>query len=176
MTHSKSKIQSICMIGLMTAVLAVMAQISIPLPVGVPMTLQSLAVMLAGILLGHKKGTYATLIYILVGLIGIPVFSNFTGGYQCLVGPTGGFLLSFPLMAWLSGLGMKYRTHFRGALSLFLTLGNVVNLLCGTAMFCIVSGSTLIVGITSCILPFLPITIIKIVLAIIIGIQIRKRL
>lgn len=176
MTQSKSRIQSICMVALMTAVMAVAAQIAIPLPLGVPMTLQTLAIMLAGILLGAKKGTYATFIYILVGIIGIPVFSNFTGGYQCIVGPAGGFILSFPLLAFLSGLGIKYRSRFKGALPLFLTLGNVANLFCGTAMFCIVSGSSLMAGLTSCALPFLPITVIKIVLAAIIGIQIRKRL
>ncbi len=176
MTHSKSRIQNICMISLMTAVMAVMAQVAIPLPVGVPMTLQTFAVMLSGIILGHKKGTYATLIYMLVGLIGIPVFSNFTGGYQCLVGPTGGFILSFPLLAYLSGLGIRYKSHFKGALSLFLILGNVVNLLCGTTMFCILSESSPVAGLTSCVLPFLPITVVKIILAAIIGIQIRKRL
>ena len=87
------------MIGVMTAVICIMAQISIPMPFGVPMTMQTFAVAIAGIILGSKNSSIATLIYVLIGSVGIPVFSNFTGGYERLVGPTGGFILSFPLIA-----------------------------------------------------------------------------
>lgn len=176
MTHSTSRIHNICMIGLMTAVIIVMAQISLPLPAGVPMTLQTLGIMFAGIILGAKKGTYTTCIYIMVGLIGVPVFANFTGGYQCLFGPTGGFILSFPILAYLSGLATKYHKRFKGSVVLFLSIGNLINICCGALMFCMVTGSNIIAGLTTCVLPFLPITIFKIIIASIVGISIKKRL
>ena len=176
MTQPKSKIQNLCMIGLMTAVIIVMAQIYLPLPSGIPMTFQTLGIMLAGMVLGAKKGTYATCIYIMVGLVGIPVFAGFTGGYQCLVSPTGGFILSFPALAYLSGIAVKYHKRFKGSVLLFLTLGNLINICCGTIMFCIITGANIIAGLTTCVLPFLPITFIKIIIASIVGISIRKRL
>lgn len=176
MTQKHSNIQSLCFIAVSTAILAIMAQISIPMPVGVPMTMQSFAVTLSGILLGSRKGTISTLVYILIGSIGVPVFSNFTGGLQCLTGPTGGFLLSFPLMTFLIGLGTEYRTRFKGVFSLSLILGNAVNLLCGAALFCLVSKVSFPAALVSCVIPFIPVTILKTILAASLGLRIRKRL
>lgn len=169
-------IQDLCMIGVMTAVMCIMAQISIPMPFGVPITMQTFSIALAGIILGSKKGSITTLIYVLIGTIGVPVFSNFTGGYQCLVGPTGGFILSFPIMTYCIGLGMEHQSHLKGALPLGLILGNAINLLAGTLMFCFLSGTNFIAGLTACVLPFLPVTIIKMTLAWSIGLRIRKHL
>lgn len=92
-------------ISLMVAVTAVMAQLAIPMPAGVPMTLQTLAVTFAGAILGQKQGTLAMVVYLLIGTVGVPVFSSFTGGAAVLVGPTGGFLWSFPIMAMIIGYG-----------------------------------------------------------------------
>ena len=58
------------------------------------MTLQTLIIPIAGIVLGKKRGTYATLLYLIIGAIGIPVFSGFSGGIGILLGMTGGFLIS----------------------------------------------------------------------------------
>lgn len=97
-------IQDICMIGVLTAVIVIMAQIAIPMPLGVPMTMQTFAVTLAAIILGPKNSAVASIVYLLLGAVGLPVFSNFTGGFSRLAGPTGGFLLSFPIMAYIIGL------------------------------------------------------------------------
>lgn len=171
-----SNILDLCLISLMTAVMAITAQIAIPLPLGVPITLQTFAVTLAGIILGHKKGALSALIYIFIGAIGIPVFSNFTGGYQCLIGPTGGFIISFPIMAYIVGLGITYNSRFKGALVTSIILGNVINLLCGTLWFSFLSKTSLLASFTTCVVPFLPTTLIKIVLSWIAGLNIRKRL
>ncbi len=172
----KSNILDLCLISLMTAVMAITAQIAIPLPLGVPITLQTFAVTLAGIILGHKKGGLSALIYIFIGAIGIPVFSNFTGGYQCLIGPTGGFIVSFPLMAYIVGLGITYNARWKSALLTSIILGNMINLLCGTLWFSFLSKTSLVAGFTTCVVPFLPTTLIKIVLSWIVGLNIRKRL
>ena len=74
MYRSKSTVSDFCFIGIMAAVTAVMAQISIPMPMGVPMTMQTFAVTLAGIILGSRRGALSMLVYLLIGVVGVPVF------------------------------------------------------------------------------------------------------
>ena len=175
MNHSAVKIQDICGIGVMTAVTAVMAQISIPMPMGVPMTMQTFAVTLAAIVLGPGRGAASLFIYLLLGAVGVPVFAGFSGGMASLVGPTGGFLLSFPLMAFVIGLGVKNRQK-KGMFVLFLVLGTALNYAVGVLMFCLLMGSSVAAALTACVLPFLPTAVIKAVLASVLGLQIRTRL
>ena len=169
-------IQELCLVGAVTSILIIMAQISIPMPLGVPITMQTFAVMLAGILLGSRKGTIAVFLYILLGAIGLPVFSNFRGGLQCLIGPTGGFIWSFPLMSWLVGLGVRNWPRRKYLFILSLIAGNIINLLCGTIFFSLLQQVPFSVAAATCLLPFIPTTIIKIILAAILGPNIRKRL
>lgn len=176
MKQNTFKIQDLCMIGLFSAILAITAQISIPMPFGVPMTMQSFAVTLAGIVLGSRNGALSTLIYMLVGLIGLPVFANFVGGWQVLAGPTGGFILSFPIMAYLIGLGTELRPKWKFSHWTGIILGTTFNLLCGTIMFCAITQSPFMVGLTTCTLPFIPASIIKAILASMLGLNIRRRL
>ena len=92
-------------VALMAAVTAVAAQITIPLPLSpVPFTLQVPAVVLSGLLLGSRYGALAQAIYVLVGAVGVPVFAGFRGGLGVVFGPTGGYLLSYPLAAAVAGL------------------------------------------------------------------------
>ena len=93
----KRKTLDIVYCGIFATITAILAQISIPLPGGVPLTLQTFAVSLAGILLGSKKGFISILVYVLMGAIGLPVFSGFSAGIGAIVGATGGFILSFPI-------------------------------------------------------------------------------
>ena len=79
MQKTNFKTLDLCMIGVVTAVIVIMAQISIPMPLGVPMTMQTFAITLAGVILGSKKGAVASLIYVLLGAVGVPVFANFSG-------------------------------------------------------------------------------------------------
>lgn len=176
MKKTNSNIQDLCMIGLFTAVIVIMAQIVIPMPLGVPMTMQTFAITLVGMILGSKNGASSSLIYILLGAIGLPVFANFTGGWQSFFGPTGGFILSFPLMAYLIGLGIELRGKWKGYPVLFLTLGTSINFLCGMLMFCGLTQSSFSTGFAICVLPFIPTAGIKAFLAYILGINIRRRL
>ena len=77
---SKFSVRDICYAGLFAAVIAVMAQISIPMPLGVPMTMQTFAITLAAVVLGSKLSAIATLVYLLLGAVGVPVLANFSGG------------------------------------------------------------------------------------------------
>ncbi len=87
-----------------SALIAIAAQVAIPLPfTPVPMTLQPLAVILIGVVLGSIRGAAAAALYLLEGLSGLPVFSQGHGGAIWLLGPTAGFLYSYPFAAWLAG-------------------------------------------------------------------------
>ena len=96
-----------CHISIFAAIIAVCAQVSLPMPYGVPLTLQTFAIQLAGVVLGPKKGALAALVYITLGAVGVPVFAGFTGGMGIVLGVTGGFILSFPLLALLAGIGSR---------------------------------------------------------------------
>ena len=176
MNSNREKITNIVMVGVFAAVLAVLSQISFPLPSGIPVTLQTFAVALCGYALGCKRGTLAVLVYIVLGAVGLPVFANFSGGFDKFVGPTGGFLISFPLMAYIIGLGVEHRDAFKGAFVTAVVVGTLVNYVVGVALFVVVAHSTIAVGISACVLPFIPTAIIKAVLACAIGLNLRKRI
>ena len=171
---NKLLIQDITQIGLLTAAIAILAQITVPMPAGVPMTLQTFIIPLVGILLGARKGTLASLIYLLLGAVGLPVFAGFSGGIGVLFGITGGFLLSFPIMAYLAGKGAETNR----AVWLFgsLIAGAVINYIVGMCWFVVAAKSNFAVAFTACVLPFLPTAIIKILLAGIIGKKLRSTL
>ena len=169
---SKMSVRDICYAGLFAAVIAVMAQISIPMPMGVPMTMQTFAITLAAVVLGSKLSTISSVIYIIMGAV---VLANFSGGFDKFVGPTGGFLLSFPLMAFIIGWGAEHRKDFKGAYVIALVVGTVVNYVVGVALFCAVAKASVATGITACVLPFIPTAIIKAILASVIGFAIRER-
>ena len=176
MTKQHLHIKDLCLISLFTATIAIMAQISIPMPIGVPMTMQTFAITLAGIVLGARNGALASIIYMLIGAIGLPVFANFTGGWQVLLGPTGGFILSFPIMAYIIGLGFKYRHIHKTFPMLAIALGTTLNLLCGVWLFSILSQTSFLASFAVSGLPYIPVTIIKAVLAYLLGNNIQKRL
>lgn len=87
-----------------SALIALAAQVAIPLPfTPVPLTLQPLAVIFIGVTLGSTRGAAAAMLYLLEGLSGLPVFALGTGGPAVLLGPTAGYLYSYPFAAWLAG-------------------------------------------------------------------------
>ena len=103
---------------------ALCAHITIPLPfTPVPLTLQNFAVLLVGLMLGSRRGFAALALYLAEGAVGLPVFNPIgPGGIVHLFGPTGGFLLAYPLVAWVSGYVMEHgersfrsRRHWRHA-------------------------------------------------------------
>lgn len=170
--NSSLSVRDFCYIALFTALIAVLAQISIPLPGGVPFTLQTFAVPLAGLVLGPKRGTLAAAVYVLLGAVGAPVFANFTGGPGSIIGMTGGFIVSFPLMAFLSGLGVKKGVK-SPILWMWLVLGALANYVVGTVWFMVVAQSSLTAALTACVIPFIPTAVLKIILSGIFGTMLR---
>ncbi len=173
--HSTNlSVRDLCQIAIFTAIICVCAQISIPMPYGVPLTLQTFAIPLAGIILGMKKGTLSTLVYILIGAVGIPVFAGFKGGIGILAGATGGFILSFPLMTLMAGIAEARKT--KTGLILCLLSGTLLNYLCGIFYFTLVMMSDVKTAFIACVLPFIPTDIIKIVLVAVLGTKLKKAL
>ena len=91
----KTKTRDLCLVAMMATLIAVCSWISIPAPV--PFTMQTFAVFSALALLGGARGTAAVVLYLLLGALGLPVFSGFSGGVGVLLGATGGYLLGFLL-------------------------------------------------------------------------------
>ena len=105
----KISTKTIVTVGMFTAVLSVLSILTIPMPTGVPVTLQTFAMALCGYVLGWKKGTSSTLIYILLGTVGVPVFAGMTGGPSWLAGYSGGFIWGFIFLTMLCGVGMAQK-------------------------------------------------------------------
>ena len=168
----KINTRDVCIMGIFPSFIVVMAQISIPMPLGVPMTMQTFAISLAGVMLGAKRGFFSTLAYVLLGAAGVPVFANFTGGMGIILGPTGGFIISFPLLALLIGWGAD---KGRNGMIAGLIAGNIVNYAIGVVCFMLSTGKGLDVAFTACVLPFIPTAIMKAVAAGAVGLKIRRR-
>ena len=100
----KTKTYNLVSCGVMTALIAVLSQISIPLPSGVPITLQTFVIALAGFFLGSGFSAVSVAAFIVLGAVGLPVFSGFKGGLSVLTGLTGGFIFGFILLAVFCGL------------------------------------------------------------------------
>ena len=110
MNHIKTKLQVLC--ALFAALCAVCAQVVIPVQ-PVPITLGTFAVLLAGGFLGARYGLISLCIYILLGIVGVPVFSMMKGGLAVLGGPTGGFIIGYLPMVFLTGFIAVSYTHLR---------------------------------------------------------------
>lgn len=173
----KSSIYQMALIGIMTAITCILGPLSIPIPFSpVPISFTNLAIYLTAFILGWKKGTLSYLIYLLLGLVGLPIFSNFSGGPGKLLGPTGGYLIGFILMAFISGLFIE---RFYGNISMYilgLVLASAANYLLGTAWLSYQLDLTFYQALTIGVFPYLIGDAIKIAIAIIIGPMIRHRL
>jgi biotin transport system substrate-specific component len=161
-------------VALMAALTAVAAQIVVPIP-PVPFTMQVLAVLLSGFLLGPRYGALAQAVYLLLGAAGLPVFFGFSGGLGHFLTPTGGYLVAYPLAAALAGLaaGSLARGRRRRASKGFgVPVGIACGLLAlvpiyglGAAWLAVQSGLTPGEAIAAGVLPFVPLDALKAVMA-----------
>jgi biotin transport system substrate-specific component len=161
--------------ALMAAVTAVAAQITIPLPFSpVPFTMQVLAVILSGLLLGPRYGALAQAIYVLIGAVGVPVFAAFTGGLGIVLGPTGGYLISYPLAAAVAGLAAYAARNAprRQALLRSIAAGTgalAVIYAIGATWLAVQSGLPLSVALAQGVVPFVPLDLVKVALSALVG-------
>lgn len=128
-------------IGLAVLLVAISAQVTVPIPLNpVPVTLQPLAILVVGGLLGSAAGAGALVLYLGLGILGLPVFAGGSAGFVHVVGPTGGFLMAFPAAAAVAGLGTRGGAGVLRVL-LFCFLGMAVIHLGGFAHLALLSGN-----------------------------------
>jgi biotin transport system substrate-specific component len=173
-TVSKSKFKTIDIvyIAIFAALMAICSWISVPMEV--PFTLQTFAVFLAVCLLGGRRGTISVLVYILLGAVGLPVFSGFSGGMGKLLGVTGGYIIGFLFSALVMWACEKILGKKLWAYAVSMVLGLIVCYAFGTAWFMVVyarngNAMQLMSVLSMCVFPFIIPDLVKIALALFIG-------
>jgi biotin transport system substrate-specific component len=159
--NSKTHLYILC--GIFAALTAVCSVISLPLPfTPVPVSLGTLAVFMAGGILGAKFGAVSQVVYILLGAVGLPVFAGFRAGASVLVGPTGGYILGYAATAFIVGLICtrlkNSRPGLRGAavLAVSMALGILACYAIGTAWFIYSTNTPFLAALGMCVFPFIP--------------------
>ncbi len=162
-------------IGLFTALLCIVAPMSIPIPVSpVPLSLASLVICFSAYLLGWKKGVICCLLYFLIGLAGIPVFSGFSAGFSKLSGPTGGYLIGYFFLAFFTGYFAEKFPNTMVLQLLGMIVGTVFLQCFGTLWLSVITNTTFLQAAASAVVPFLPGDVCKIVLVILCAPVIKK--
>ncbi|GAI16703.1 unnamed protein product [marine sediment metagenome] len=162
---SKINIRQMTLISLFAALTAVGAFISIPL-YPVPLTLQTLFTLLAAMTLGSVMGASSQIIYVLLGIIGLPVFAGFKAGIGILFGPTGGFLFGFIISAYIIGKIIELKKEKNIFYYLLAGLiGTLIIYIIGITQLSLVTDMGIKKALTVGMLPFLPGDILKIIAA-----------
>lgn len=174
-SNSNAHIRFITTTALMTAVICILAPLSIPIG-PVPISLTNLAIYFTMYILDTKRGTIAYLIYLLLGLAGLPIFSNFTGGPQKLFGPTGGYLIGFIPMALITGLVVDRFYKKRILCIIVMEASTWICYLFGSAWLMVSMKITFKAALMAGVIPFIIEDFIKMVLAGIFGPVLRDRL
>ncbi len=174
---NSTKTKKMALIGLMTAVICVLAPFSLNLPFSpVPISLGTLAIYFVISVLGMKSGTVSVVLYILLGLVGLPVFANFTGGAGKLFGPSGGYIIGYIFMALICGWFTDKWTDKAVLRFLGMLLGTAACYLFGTAWLAYQMSLTFPQALMAGVVPFIPADLVKLIIAMLLGYQLRKRL
>jgi len=172
------KAKDLAIIGVFATLTAVLAQVAIPIPFSpAPISFGMVGVYMTAILLKPKHAVFAQVCYLLLGAVGLPVFGNFRGGIGALLGPTGGYLLTYPLMAWIVSMSLncKYSrqlelTHkkiwifIKAGVSMF--VAHSVLYAGGTAWLSVSTNITFQAALAIAVYPFVVLDILKIVFCI----------
>lgn len=172
----KITIKELTIAAVLTAVTCVLAPISIPIG-PVPISLGVFCIFLVGAILPPHLAVLSVLVYILLGTIGVPVFSNYEGGFQKLIGPTSGFLFAYPFMVLIISFAVVL---FKRKKVISLCMGMILSLMVmyifGTAWFVISTGSTVKNALIMCVTPFILVDLLKMVCATAFSLAMNKAL
>ncbi len=173
-----SKLRSMVLTAMLAAIICVLAPISLPIgPVSV--TLGTFAVHLSACVLGWKRGTVSILLYLCIGAIGLPVFSNFSGGLAKLVGPTGGYLAGYIPLALIVGLcagRLASPWLDRGLTLIGMAVGETAMYVLGTAWYCFATETPAAAALAICVYPFLLVDALKMAAVLVIAPPLRRQL
>ena len=167
-----SNVKQVILIAVLSAIASVMSNITININV-IPITLSTLAFMIIGILFNYKISFFVPLVYILLGIIGIPVFSNMRAGINSILSYSGGFIIGYiPFCVFIS---LFYNKFENVIYKYFILLSsNIILYIIGTTHYLFVSSSSVVESIKICVIPFFLFDNIKIIFAIIISKKIYK--
>lgn len=175
MNNKHFNLKQLTLIGLIAAILCILSPFKIPLFfTPIPLTLSVFAVLLTAYLLPPTQAFLAVVIYLCIGLVGLPVFSGFRSGFSALVGPTGGYLIGYLPLVWIS----SYCVHFqkKDAITILgMILGLIILYTMGTLWFSISKSMSIADSLTLTALPFIPFDFLKIIMAHIVGKSVRER-
>ena len=163
-------------VALMAAIMCVLSPISIALPISpVPISLGSFCVYLIVYIL-RLDGIVSVIIYLLLGAVGVPVFTGFSGGIGKILGPTGGYMIGYIFLALIAGifLNMSHSKKLFGILGM--VLGTIVLYIFGSVWLAEVANMTFSQAMLAGVIPFIPGDIVKMIVASYLGSNIRSRL
>ena len=166
--------RTLTLTALLTAMLCILGPVTLPLG-PVPLSLTTALLMGMALLLGTRRALLCCALYLLLGTLGLPVFSGFHGGLGALLGPTGGFLLGYLPLSLICGLAGE-KTNSRLLQALAFVLGTVLLYLTGTAWYAYHADIAMIAALPVCVLPFIPGDALKIFAVLMIAPQIKGRL
>ena len=158
------KTKDMILVSMFAALTAIFAQVTIPLPISpVPITLQVLAVCLTSAILGSRLAFMSMLVYIAVGILGMPVFSGGASGLGVVMGPTGGYITGFLLSSYVTGKLVQRKPLPTLSNTLFAMFsGLLVIYATGMLQLSLVTGMPLQAAFMSGVVPFIGLDIIKI--------------
>lgn len=163
-------------ISLIAALLCVIGPFAIVFPFSpVPVSLATLMLYLSVYILGKRDAVISCGIYLLIGLVGIPVFSGFTGGIGKVLGPTGGYMIGYLFLVFISGWFVERWNNYLMQ-GIGMTLGTAVCYLFGSLWLAYQAGMNFKAAIGVGAIPFIPGDVVKIVIGVIAGNAVRKRL
>lgn len=163
--------------ALMTSILCIVAPFSLPLPFSpVPISFATFILYVSAYVLGPKFGAVSCILYLLLGFVGLPVFSGFSGGVGRLFGPTGGYMIGYLFLVLISGFVIEMSDGRRLPSAFGFILGTAITYAFGSAWLAVQMDLTFMQGVAAGVLPYLPGDTIKIIAALIIGPVLKNRL
>ena len=162
----KLNTSTLTLIALMTALLCLIGPWALTLPFSpIPFSLCTLGIYFASLLLGWKAGTISVLLYLLLGLVGLPVFTGFMGGPAKLLGPTGGYLIGYLFMALICGFFKEHFSRKRPTLILGMLISTCICYAFGSIWMALQLSLSFPDAMLIGVLPYLPLDCIKIFVA-----------
>ena len=171
----KSQIYQFACCALMAALMCIFGPMSVPIG-PVPVSLTNLVIYFTVYLIGMKGATVSYLIYMLLGIVGLPVFSGYQGGLAKVAGPTGGYLVGFILMALICGFVMEKSNVNIPITVVGMIVGTLVAYAFGTVWFIQLMDVTYSYALTVCVFRFIPFDLAKIGIATVLGKVVRMAL
>ena len=175
MKNQKITTYQMAVTAVMAAVLCVLGPLTVPIG-AIPISLANFVICLTAWLLGPKFGTLSVVIYLAIGLIGVPVFSGYGAGLAKVAGPTGGYLVGYLLLAFIGGLFIEKSNGQPVVSAVGLVLGDAACYVLGTAWFVFQMQCELGYALAVCVYPFIVLDLAKIVVSCVVGALLRKRL